>query len=289
MNEKWKTLKFNKNLQISNFGRLRTKKSGLVWKEMYDRSGYVSITLYHTQLKKSKSIKLHSLVAEYFIPKPDGKVQVNHKDFNKRNNHVDNLEWCTAKENVRHYFKNKFKYIISPDGVLFVRQNIESMGPAAVGKAVGISAGYAMNVANGRYFKDIHTEFIREKKPSEPVPVSMYDTESNFIKNFTSIKKCSKETGIKLSHIQRVLCGGRRSIRGLVFRSSGYKQVQRAKVGDSRKHKKVLKIDKNGVVVATYKNKSAAARAEGINLVTIKRAISGEAKTAIGFIWKCAD
>jgi len=53
-------------------------------------------------LASGKRKRVHRLVGELFIDKPMGKDQINHKDFNKQNNHVDNLEWVTLLENLAH-------------------------------------------------------------------------------------------------------------------------------------------------------------------------------------------
>ena len=66
---------------------------------------YRYVALYHNG--KHKHALVHRLVAQAFIPNPDNLPEVNHKDLDKSNNHVSNLEWCTHAENVEHYHKKK--------------------------------------------------------------------------------------------------------------------------------------------------------------------------------------
>jgi len=97
--EVWKDVADYEGLyQISNQGRVRNAES--VLKTFVCGSGYREIIL--TKHRKRTPKLIHRMVAEAFLPNPDGKQEVNHKDGNKFNNDVSNLEWVTPSENQRH-------------------------------------------------------------------------------------------------------------------------------------------------------------------------------------------
>ena len=102
--EKWVLIpETNNKYQISNFGRIRNAKTGRL-RKTYISAMYPYFTCYVDG--KMKGFTVHSLVAKAFLPKIEGKNQVNHKDLNKLNNVVDNLEWCTHSENQKHKYSN---------------------------------------------------------------------------------------------------------------------------------------------------------------------------------------
>ena len=90
--------------QVSNLGNVRNSK-GKVMKQNKDKDGYMIITLHKDG--KTKTHKVHRLVLSSFKANPDNKPQVNHKDENKENNNLNNLEWCTSKENVNYGTRNE--------------------------------------------------------------------------------------------------------------------------------------------------------------------------------------
>lgn len=98
----WKDISGYEGLyQISDEGQVRRiLKSGKI-KPVKSREGlYYTVSLSKHNVKKSFSV--HRLVAETFLEKTEGKTEVNHKDGDKHNNCVDNLEWVTQKENLIH-------------------------------------------------------------------------------------------------------------------------------------------------------------------------------------------
>lgn len=102
--EIWKSIKnYENDYQISNYGRvksLKNKSKHKILKEGYTTKGYPQIVL--CKNGNIKTYLIHRLVAETFIPNPNKLKEINHKDENKNNNHVNNLEWCTRIYNMKY-------------------------------------------------------------------------------------------------------------------------------------------------------------------------------------------
>lgn len=110
--EVWKPIENYERYLVSQYGRLIScyKNSNIyvLIKQQFDDKGYCRIILHKRINGKEiiKRIKIHRIVGEYFIPKIEGKYFLNHKDGNKSNNFVGNLEWCTFNENMDHAYRN---------------------------------------------------------------------------------------------------------------------------------------------------------------------------------------
>ena len=108
----------------------------------------------------SKIYRVHRLVAKSFIPNPENKPQVNHKDDNKFNNSVNNLEWVTASENIIHsyrthirskkYSKDNHMTKLSNEEVKEIRErySIENISQRKLGEEYGVSQTHIGRIIN---------------------------------------------------------------------------------------------------------------------------------------------
>lgn len=85
---------------FSTTGDVYSKRYGKKLKPFADRQGYLYVDLFNGEGKKRFAV--HRLIASLFIPNPENKEEVNHIDFDKQNNDVNNLEWVTRTENYEH-------------------------------------------------------------------------------------------------------------------------------------------------------------------------------------------
>ena len=99
--EIWKDIKnYESEYQISNLGRVKSKRANKIMKNVLDSNGYLICTL--SVVGKRKKFSIHRLVASAFVDNNLHKSQVNHIDGNKQNNISTNLDWVTPKENTNH-------------------------------------------------------------------------------------------------------------------------------------------------------------------------------------------
>jgi hypothetical protein len=163
MEEKWMPIKgFEGIYEVSSLGRVKSlprldsrgnRVPELIMKQRESNCGYSRVFL--TLKGKQKPFSVHRLVAQAFIPNPNGFPQVNHKNENKSDNRAENLEWCTAKYNscygtrISRLSRNLQKEIIqyTLDGKEVARY--KSLKDAA--KAIGAKYVGGIGVAANRY------------------------------------------------------------------------------------------------------------------------------------------
>lgn len=165
----WKDIEgYEGYYQISNFGRIKSfkidKKKGRVLKMTNKNGWYFTIPLQGIGVP-TKTKRIHRLVAKHFIPNPENLPEVNHKDSNKQNNHVENLEWVTRGQNMRHAIKNnpniikgmnRYNKYIRPKRVEQYTLDGEHIGTftnaTEASKQTGVHNRNILQVANGEEF-----------------------------------------------------------------------------------------------------------------------------------------
>jgi len=157
----WKIIKEEPNYEISTEGQVRNIQTQHVKSLRLDKNGYSRVTLYPS----GKTYSIHKLVAKAFIENPNSFNQINHKNGNKTDNNVDNLEWCTASYNCYHrdtVLCSKWKGQFNPGSVLNVEQAKEikygsfpNMSNRQIGLLYGVKDEAVRQIRNGINWKHI--------------------------------------------------------------------------------------------------------------------------------------
>ena len=231
MNEVWKDI--DDRYSVSNLGRIKSNYANKerILKPYSDARGYLKVDIRHGEFRKSKFV--HRLVAEAFIPNPNPEQlnEVNHKDENKTNNCVENLEWCNTEYNCNYGTRNKRKAENCKKSICSIDRNknivhyssvieaseITGISRTSISKA--LSDNYSNNKTAGGmlwiYDDDNIEQIIKEIKfDGQTGKRSVYSIDSNGnIEYFISISEAKRITGI--NNINRAIntgisAGGRR-------------------------------------------------------------------------------
>lgn len=205
-----------------------------------DKRGYCLVNLKHNiPNRKNKYLvqKVHRLVAKAFIPNPDNLPEVNHKDGNKLNNDVSNLEWVTTKQNIEHAIKNN----------LYVNQKKRKLNDLSNLLADFLSEKYSISELEdkynwhtsrgitGNYLKEyaesvgLLDEYLKVKSnlPNKRLikaaevhrkPVLQYTENGEFIKEWPSLIAAEKGTGARSVNISNVCKGKAKTCSGFVWK-----------------------------------------------------------------------
>lgn len=167
INAEWRNIENYPGYQVSNLGYVRSNRIGQKWKILNPEvcKGYKRILLRNSEGKKHWFV--HILVARAFIANPDNKPIVNHKDADKFNNCVENLEWATPSENTVHAFQNGLMNIprgtrhylskLTDKQVAYIRKvyvpRDKKFGEVALARKFGISLNAMSNILCNRTYR----------------------------------------------------------------------------------------------------------------------------------------
>lgn len=181
---KIKDIKEFKDYTIDTEGNVYSKRKHKYLKQTINKYGYCKVTLQKDKYKKMYSV--HRLVAEAFIPNYNKLPQVNHIDGNKQNNHVANLEWCTAKHNMN-----------------------EAVRTGLFDNCKKIQKENAVKNNLNKYH--ILANEVTKKK------VAQYDKQNNLLNTYESISEASRKTGITITSISYSANGKRKTAGGFIW------------------------------------------------------------------------
>ena len=178
-----------------------------------DKDGYLTVNFNVAGVKVCK--KVHRLVAEHFIPNPENKSQINHKNGIKTDNNLDNLEWVTNAENSKHMWENNLKpvhrvYKNSTTGEPLIRVANKSFSIEILQNRVNYYLGAYPNLPEAIRIRDKALSALKGGKILEYTPKSViiYQIQDGIVLNkYSSISEAEKYTLITHQSIGKVILG----------------------------------------------------------------------------------
>lgn len=216
---------------INKNGDVYSHYKNIIVKTHTNRKGYLMVNLYKSGV--GKLIPIHRLIALTFIPNPENKPEIDHIDTNRKNNSIDNLRWCTRKENcnnpltLKHagdsrrgekncWYGKKFsietkqKLSISHRGRIITDETRQKISRA--------NKGRSMPEEQRRHLSIVRTgKYLGIENPSCR-PVTQFTKNMEFIKEWGCTKDASRALGICYNNIVMCKTGKRKSAGGFIWK-----------------------------------------------------------------------
>lgn len=295
--------------QISNIGNVRSLErkvfqqgriqtyQGSVITPYIINSGYLCVKL--SKNNKKRAFTIHRLVAESFIENPNNYPCINHKDENRHNNNVANLEWCSYSYNSNYGNCNNAKIEKFGHKISMYNKRGKFLKTFPSSHRASLEMGIARSsivdcckkrcyTAGGYIWRYKHEAKENDIEPlinyrTAPRVVCQYDDNRVFVASFKSIHLAAKATGIRAENIG-ACC------RGLTHSAGGFLWIYEGEELPKPK-RPVIQYDLNMNRIATYDNLTKACETIGgeSKKAGVKQCIYGKNKTAYGYIWRYAD
>lgn len=249
-NEVWKSVVGYEDLyQVSNKGRIKSLdkmvqnhskqvfKSGTLKKQTVNKDGYYVVSLWKNG--KSRVSRVHVLVAEAFIPKPAYKCEVDHINRIRTDNRVENLRWCTRKENMNN-----------ENTLQFVKEY----------------------VSKNRALKSIDTKTLKGSAVGRK-KVFQYSKDGTFIASYSSITEAAKTMGVKKHALQCALDNNAYLSCDHLWTTEYKENISYSPVTTQSYYKAVQQLNENGEVLNEWVSVSSAAKALHTSTKQIRRLI----------------
>jgi len=154
----------NGQIRSWSFGPTRRRAKPRLLKWRINQNGYATVALANGPQNNVKNTTVHRLVALTFIPNPDNLPQINHKDFNKLNNSVENLHWCTHAQNLTHSWNagnhksprgaNAFHAKLKQHDIDAIKQLLsQNVSAYRIAKDFGLSTTHVYRIRDGKHWK----------------------------------------------------------------------------------------------------------------------------------------
>lgn len=157
--EYWRTIPSFPVYSASNYGRIRNEGTGRIMRMQLATRGYLTLTLRRDN--KQIPVLVHRLIAEAFLGGPHPGLDVNHIDGNKTNNNIENLEWCTREENVRHAVRTGLRPGPRRRAVRIVENGAEFVSLRDCAKYLGAdTSSISWALRHSGVFHGYHLEYI---------------------------------------------------------------------------------------------------------------------------------